>query len=67
MSATTEVTIWCDGIMDDGFNCSFWLSSDTVPTAPTYSALREVLATNHGWVKRGRKDFCPTCVNEGRA
>lgn len=66
MSASTEVTIWCDGIMDDGHQCANWQSNNTVPAPPTYRDLRTALKGS-GWVHVGRKDFCAPCVNEGRA
>lgn len=60
MSTSREVTVWCDGKLDDGNTCGQWVRS---PSASAKEA--RSMARGMGWWCRldGRKDLCPSCAN----
>lgn len=56
MSASTNVTIWCDG--DPGTNDGRCHCSDTAPSGWTAKDLRAQLISR-GWRCGRGKDYCP--------
>lgn len=57
MSASREVTIWCD-------RCSNWEYGPMGPHRSADKARRDL--RRQGWVRRGNRDLCPRCVEETR-
>lgn len=65
MTVRTYQTIWCDGKLDDGTDCSVWIDVDI----SLYVTAQRKELRKRGWSHRpGRptKDFCPSCTKEGR-
>lgn len=53
MSITKEITIFCDG-------CTNWQAGSQVNVT---AAIVRRECKRFGWVRCGRKDYCPTCSN----
>jgi hypothetical protein len=61
MSYTKAVTIWCDGIEDDGSGCVEWhdgMGGGAIGDTPTVKAARDG-GRAAGWVYRNGRDLCP--------
>ena len=66
MSYTKHITIWCDGVMPDGYGCSSWhdgQGGSTMGDTATAGQARR-LGRESGWSYRGGRDLCPECTEE---
>jgi hypothetical protein len=61
VSWSKAVTIWCDGVEDDGSACIEWhdgAGSSAIGDEPTVKRAREG-GIRVGWAFRGGRDLCP--------
>lgn len=64
MSATREVTIWCDGVLPDGTRCPSWSYGTEHPRSTAKQARASIRKL--GWRRVGSRDLCSSCVEELR-